>query len=175
MKATSRFPTRIVIVLSALAAVMMPATVATAGASSAYPPTTPPIFPVPGRFDPAILLDSTTVVAGAQFTVTVTPCVRGTIFPMTFNGRTINAVCTNPHAIGTFRAPSKAGVYPLTIKSYFKVTRIDITVTSGSGDGLPGTGASGLPTKLTVGAVAVVAGLGLLVVARRRQRIRRAG
>lgn len=141
--------------------------------AGSYPPTTtPPNIPIPGLFDPSISTSPSQVTAGSNFTVTVTPCVRDTLIPMTFEGRTINALCTNPHAKATFRAPAKAGTYPLTVRAYIRTIRFDVVVVGGSDGDFPSTGISKLPLTLTIGTSALVTGLGLYAVSRRRRRNR---
>lgn len=137
----------------------------------------PPSPPTPGYFNPLITTSPNPAVAGQNFTVTVSPCLRGTLIPITFQGETKDALCTNPVARATFRAPSKPGNYLLSVRAYIRTIRYDVRVVAGSGaeGNIPSTGGSGIPLSLSIGASTLVTGLGLYVVARRRHRMRLAG
>lgn len=136
-------------------------------ASAAYPPR-PPV-----SFGPALTTQPSTVVAGASFQAVIVPCTKGTIVPMTFEGRTINAVCTNPEAVAEFRAPGTPGVYVLTAVLNGRTVRRQVLVISGSSSsGMPNTGTTTEPSLLmSVATSTALTGVALTVVARRRRAV----
>lgn len=148
-----------------LSAVALFATLAlpSQSASAAYPPGPigPFVYVVP---------ESQTVAAGEEFTVTVFGCEPGTPCAITFNP-TVLASCVNGKATAKFRAPCKAGVYPISAVVRGKTYTSYITVT-GSCDGVPGTGIATLPTTLSLGLGALCTGLVLLIASRSRHRMR---
>ena len=152
----TRVAVRAAIVCGALAL-----TLPVAGASAAYPPTPP----APG---PYLVVEPNPVGVGKTFEITVTPCTRGEIVPITFEGSTVNAMCTNPHAKARFTAPSKPGVYVATARIDNRTIRREVQVTS-SGGGLPNTGSSGTPLLLSVATSIVLTGGLAYVVSRQRR------
>ncbi len=159
----------------ALLGALVPSGAALAGS---YPPSSPPPIniPIPGYFNPQITTSPNRVVAGATFTVRVTPCVKDTLIPITFLGVTKKALCTNPLATATFRAPTTPGTYIITVRAYTRTVTYQVIVVAGSGGGtVPSTGASGIPMSLSIGTSAILTGLGLYFIGRRRHRIRLAG
>lgn len=166
---------RCVLGIVALLGGLVPGGAAYAGG---YPPTIPSFdIPISGYFNPQITTTPNPAVAGANFTVTVSPCVRDTLIPITFQGETQDALCTNPYAKATFRAPSKPGTYTVSVRAYIRTVRYSVRVVAGNGanSDFPNTGATGLPLSLSIGTSALVTGIGLYVIARRRHRMRLAG
>lgn len=132
-------------------------------AMAAYPPTPP----APG---PYVVVEPNPVGVGKTFEATVTPCTRGEIVPITFEGSTVNATCTNPHAKARFTAPSKPGVYVVTARIDNRTIRREVQVTT-TGGGLPNTGSSGTPLMLSVAASIVLTGGLAYVVSRQRRSV----
>lgn len=131
--------------------------------SAAYPPG--PVGPFVFVFP-----DSQTVAAGEEFTVTVLGCESGKPCAISFNP-TVLASCVNGKATAKFRAPCKAGIYPISAVVRGKTYTSYITVT-GSCDGVPSTGIATLPTTLSLGLGALGTGLVLLIASRSRHRMR---
>lgn len=131
--------------------------------SAAYPPV-PPVGPI----GPFIVPSSTTVQAGAEFTVTVYGCEPNKPCLISFNP-TVQAPVINGVAKATFRAPCKAGVYPVSVVVRGQTYSTDITVV-GSCGGVPATGISTLATALPLSGGTIATGLVLIIAARTRRR-----
>ena len=116
-----------------------------------------------------LVADPNPVQVNQNFVGTLWPCTAGEIVPITFEGQTINATCTNPHAKATFKAPATPGVYELTARYDNRTLRRDVQVVStSSGSGMPNTGATDPSLMLSIGLSAVLTGAVLFFVARRR-------
>ena len=156
---------RILFAATAVAATLaLPSPSVSAGeATLAYPPVIngPLVFVYP---------NSPTVTAGTQFTVTVLGCESGKPVAVTFNP-TVNANCVNGRATATFRAPCKAGVYPISAVVRGQTSKSYVTVT-GSCDGIPSTGIASLSTALSLGLGTLATGIVLFIAARSRHRLR---
>lgn len=135
------------------------------GVSAAYPPS-PPSGP-----SMMLMVEPNPVGTGGTFQVTAMTCTKGEIVPITFDGTTVNAVCTNPHAKATFRAPTVPGLYPLRAGINGTTLRRDVRVVSSSvaDSGLPRTGPDQPPLLLSIGVSVVMTG-GLVVFVTRRRR-----
>lgn len=138
--------------------------------SAAYPPGPPP---TPGfSIGPLVYVypESQTVRAGENFRVFVFGCRDGETCPISFNP-TVNAVGVKGIATATFRAPCKAGAYPIKAVVRGRTYTSSITVT-GTCAGLPRTGLATLPSSLSLGLGGLVTGLVLIIAARSRHRMR---
>lgn len=131
--------------------------------SAAYPPV-PPVGPI----GPFIVPSSLVVQAGTEFTVTVYGCEPDKPCLISFNP-TVQAPVINGVATATFRAPCKAGVYPVSVVIRAQTYSVDITVV-GSCGGVPGTGISTLSTALPLSAGTIATGVVLVIAARTRRR-----
>lgn len=131
--------------------------------SAAYPPV-PPV----GQLGPFIIPSSSVVQAGTEFTVTVYGCEPGKPCPISFNP-TVQAPVINGVATATFRAPCKAGVYPVSVVIKARTYSIDIKVV-GSCGGVPGTGISTLSKTLPLAAGTIATGVVLVIASRSRRR-----
>lgn len=133
--------------------------------SAAYPPVPPGVI---GPIGPFIIPSSTVVQAGAEFTVTVYGCEPNKPCLISFNP-TVQAPVINGVATATFRAPCKAGVYPVSVVIRGRTYSRDITVV-GSCGGVPGTGISTLSTALPLSAGTIATGVVLVIASRTRRR-----
>lgn len=116
-----------------------------------------------------LVADPNPVEVNENFVGTLWPCTAGEIVPITFEGETINATCTNPHAKATFKAPPTPGVYVLSARYDNRTLLRDVHVVSATTSGsMPSTGSSAPSLLLSIGLSAVLTGAVLYVVARRR-------
>ena len=157
-----RFLTRLALVTLSLVAPLVPS----GDVSAAYPP---------GPLGPFVFIypESQTVQAGENFKVFVVGCRDGETCPVSFNP-TVNALGVKGVATATFRAPCKAGVYPISavVRNRTYTTSITVVGSCRSSGGVPGTGISILPTALSTGLGALVTGFVLLLATRSRRRLR---
>ena len=160
MKTTTKRIAARVAIAGAAIALMTPTSGVSAGSNS-YPPDY--------QVGPFLVADPNPVETNKNFEATVLPCTTGEIIPITFEGKTINATCTNPHAKATFTAPPKPGVYVLSARYNGRTLLRNVDVISGTGaSGLPNTGSSEPSLLMSIGLSAALTGAVLYFVARRR-------
>lgn len=128
-------------------------------------------YSYPPEYDGGVYLvaDPNPVQVNQNFVGMLWPCTVGEIVPITFEGQTINATCTNPHAKATFQAPATPGVYVLSARYDNRTLLRDVhVVSSATGSNMPNTGSTDPSLMLSIGLSAVLTGAVLFFVARRR-------
>lgn len=141
---------------------------------------TPPGYPPGGNSNddsnndyslgPLLVAYPNPVGTGMTFELTAFVCSKGDVIPITFEGRTVKATCTNPHAKASFTAPTKVGTYTATaVMGGVTLQRTVIVVAATAGSGLPNTGSSNPNLLISIGvSIVLTGGLATFVIRRRR-------
>lgn len=125
--------------------------------------------------DAVLLLSSSVVGPGEEFTATLEGCTDGETVTFTVEGDSATATSSGGSASATLTAPSAEGTYTVTgtCDTSGVTASAELVVDAGDdvgGGTLPPTGAGAAGTFGQVGAGLIVGGLGLLTVARLRRR-----